>query len=338
MVPDSSTGPLPAGCVKCLRGEKLVLFVTGICAKKCYYCSLSNRRKMKDAPFANERKVHGKKDLLLEAERMDATGAGVTGGDPLLKISRTLKLVKALKKKYGKGFHIHLYTTGELGTPEKFRLLREAGVDEIRFHFNRKEILDALKLDWVVGGEIPAIPGNWRETTGYLRFLAKAGAAFCNLNELDWSEGNLWAFKRRGFGLKARESYAVKGSEEFAKKVLAWARKAVPKLSVHYCSSRTKDAVQVRKRYIRTAARIKKPFEKIDRDGLLVKGVAEGVRRVPGLGRAQFYNKKKRRVEFSPKLAKKISGIFPGKVSIVSVAPTSEETEMERLPFRKRKE
>jgi len=331
MYKDATTGPLPTGCVQCLKGEKIVVFTTGICKMKCFYCPISQKRKMVDSPFANERRIMRAEDLLFEAERMGAKGAGVTGGDPLYRLGRTVKYVKALKRRFGKDFHIHLYTTGELGTPGKFRKLFEAGVDEIRFHFNKKEILHALRLPWVVGGEIPAIPGNWKATTEYLKFLHRNNARFCNLNELDWSEQNVEAFRKRGFKIKSRESYAVEGSEEFALKILRWAKKNAPGMPVHYCSSRTKDAVQIRKRFVRTAGRIRKSFEEIDSDGLLVKAVIEGRKIVPEVPKdLQFYNKKRNRVEFSKSLARKLSGKY--RVSIVSTTPTAEEVDMEREP------
>lgn len=335
MYKDATTGPLPTGCVQCLKGEKIVVFTTGICKMKCFYCPISQKRKMVDSPFANERRIMKAKDLIFEAERMDAKGAGVTGGDPLYRLSRTLIYVRALKSRFGKSFHIHLYTTGELGTPDKFNKLFRAGVDEIRFHFNRKEILAALKLPWVVGGEIPAIPGNWKATTEYLKFLHENGARFCNLNELDWSEQNVEAFRKRGFRIKSRESYAVAGSEEFALKVAKWAKKNTPGMPVHYCSSRTKDAVQIRKRFLRTARIAKKSFEEIDSDGLLVKAVIEGRKAVPEIPKdLQFHNKRKKRVEFSKSLARKLSGKY--RVSIVSTTPTSEEVDMERAPIGKK--
>ncbi len=332
MYKDATTGPLPKGCVQCLKGEKIVVFATGICKMKCFYCPISQRRKMVDSPFANERRIIGTKDLLFEAERMGAKGAGVTGGDPLYRLSRTIEYVRALKRRFGKSFHIHLYTTGELGTPDKFKKLFRAGVDEIRFHFNKNEILDALKLPWVVGGEIPAIPGNWKATTDYLEFLHKNNAGFCNLNELDWSEQNFEAFRKSGFKIKNRESYAVRGSEEFALKIVSWAKENTPGMPVHYCSSRTKDAVQIRKRFLRTAGRIRKSFEEIDSDGLLVKAVIEGRKAVPEIPKdLQFHNKKKKRVEFPKSLAKKLSGKY--RVSIVSTTPTSEEVDMETAPI-----
>ncbi len=188
------TGRLPEGCRKCLRGEKLVLFVTGVCKDNCYYCPVGFSRRGKDRAFANERRVVHVDDLMLEAKRMKATGAGITGGDPLLKVGRTVRFVRALKRKFGKKFHIHLYTSGTAATRGKLKRLYEAGVDEIRFHRNLKAVKMATKFRWEVGGEIPAMPGKLNTIKKFLKGLEAAGATFCNINELEFSEGNMTAF------------------------------------------------------------------------------------------------------------------------------------------------
>jgi pyruvate formate-lyase activating enzyme-like uncharacterized protein len=319
----------------CLKGEKLVVFVTGVCRRKCFYCPLSFGRKAIDSSYANERKVTGVSSILYEAERMNATGAGITGGDPIVNVPRTVKFVKSLKRRFGKGFHVHLYTSGDGASPAKLSKLYLAGVDEIRFHFNRKEILGALKLPWKVGAEIPAIPGKWKEAVGYLEFLWKNGAKFCNINELDWSEQNEGAFRKRGYSLRKRESSAVSGSEEMARKLVEYSRRNFPGLSVHYCASATKDGVQTRKRFIRTAKNVAKKFERVDRDGLLVKGAVLGVKELPEIPRIfQFYNKGKRRVEFSEKNARKIAklGKYSGRVFIVREQPTASPVDFEVTP------
>ena len=91
-------GPLPKGCQMCVRGEKLVLFVTGICPRKCSFCPVSDEKYQHDVIFANERSVTATEDLLKEAEAMKAKGAGITGGDPLAKLERTLEYIKLLKQ------------------------------------------------------------------------------------------------------------------------------------------------------------------------------------------------------------------------------------------------
>ena len=131
------TGKIAKGCAYCVQGRKLVLFVTGICPRKCYFCPVSDQKYGKDVIYANERVISAdsaNKDILEEADSMQAKGAGITGGDPLMKLDRTISYIKLLKEKFGARFHIHLYTSLDLVTEESLKKLFEAGLDEIRFH------------------------------------------------------------------------------------------------------------------------------------------------------------------------------------------------------------
>jgi len=104
------TGSLPKGCRLCGTGGKLVLFVTGLCGKGCFYCPLSTEKRGKDAVFANEKRVASDRDIIDEAKLIDAAGTGITGGDPLAVPARTIRYIRMLKRRFGKGHHIHLYT------------------------------------------------------------------------------------------------------------------------------------------------------------------------------------------------------------------------------------
>ena len=42
------SGPLAKGCEYCIRGSKMVLFVTGKCRTGCYYCPVSFEKKGRD--------------------------------------------------------------------------------------------------------------------------------------------------------------------------------------------------------------------------------------------------------------------------------------------------
>ncbi len=124
---------LTDGCLCCREGAKMVLFVTGLCQRDCFFCPLSEDRKNRDVIFANERAVYSDADVLEEARSMDAEGTGITGGEPLLELKKTVHYIRLLKEEFGKTHHIHLYTS-TAPNDSYLKELAEAGLDEIRFH------------------------------------------------------------------------------------------------------------------------------------------------------------------------------------------------------------
>ena len=61
------SGKLPLGCQLCAKGGKMVLFVSGICDATCFYCPLSEPKKMKDVMYADEMPLKNMKDAIYEA-------------------------------------------------------------------------------------------------------------------------------------------------------------------------------------------------------------------------------------------------------------------------------
>ncbi|MEM1629453.1 MAG: radical SAM protein, partial [Saccharolobus sp.] len=119
-------GKLPRGCELCRLGAKLVLFISGECDDNCFYCPVSEERFGKDRIFANETEINDLVEVIYEAYRMKALGAGITGGDPILKIDRVVEIIRALKDEFGSDFHIHLYTTGRYVNDDVMRELVNA--------------------------------------------------------------------------------------------------------------------------------------------------------------------------------------------------------------------
>ena len=95
-----TNGRLAIGCEHCIKGGKMVLFVTGRCDTGCYYCPVSLEKKGKDVIYANELKTSSKAAIIEEAESMDATGTGITGGDPLMNVERTVNAIRMLKDRF----------------------------------------------------------------------------------------------------------------------------------------------------------------------------------------------------------------------------------------------
>lgn len=111
----------------------MVIFITGLCERNCFYCPVSEARRKKDLVFSNERPIRTDEDLIEEAISMDALGTGITGGEPLLRTERVVHYIRLLKDRFGTSHHIHLYTALAPGI-EVLESLRNAGLDEIRFH------------------------------------------------------------------------------------------------------------------------------------------------------------------------------------------------------------
>jgi pyruvate formate-lyase activating enzyme-like uncharacterized protein len=270
-------GNLAKGCRQCVKGQKLVFFVTGICPRKCYYCPISDKKYGKDVIYANERKVTNIHQIIEEAQLCDSKGAGFTGGDPLCKLFRTTFSIRQLKRKFGKKFHIHLYTSFDLVNKKNLGKLFRAGLDEIRFHADIentklwKRILLAKKFNWDIGVEIPVVPGKLNETKKLIDYFYDK-IDFLNLNELEVADNKTSKLSKLGFLTKSRISYAVKGSEETALELIEYIVKKKSKLNVHYCTAKLKDKVQLGERIKRRAKNVKKKYDIVDEEGLLIRG------------------------------------------------------------------
>lgn len=338
------TKKLAKGCQLCRKGAKLVLLITGLCHSNCFYCPLSEKKKGKDVIYANEMKVKNKEYILEEAELIEAEGAGITGGDPLLVLNRTIDFIRMLKDFFGEEHHIHLYTATL--NIEKIRKLEKAGLDEIRFHPSAnlwskiektgfKRIVKKIEID--KGVEIPLIPHLKEDTFHFLNEIDGYDLNFINLNELEFSITNLDALDKFGYVAKNDESSAVKGSEEMAYEILDL-EITTP---LHYCSASFKDAVQLRKRIERRARNIAKIYDVITEDGTLLKGIIlaskdkiEEIKIKFGISDEMIsWDDEKKRIETSPFIVEEIAEKVPYKCYIVEEYPTADRLEVEAVPL-----
>ncbi|MBN2881520.1 radical SAM protein [Candidatus Woesearchaeota archaeon] len=268
---------LPKGCKYCKKGEKLVLFITGICPRKCFYCPLSDTKNGKDLIWANEWQIDNKEQLLEEAKLINAKGAGITGGDPLARLDRTVEYIKFLKNKFTKNFHIHLYTSLDLVTKENLKKLFNANLDEIRFHpdLDDKKLWEKTSLakqigNWDVGIEIPVIPKKYKQTIELIDFI-KDKVDFLNLNELEISDNNANSLTKEGY-VTIKSSYAIKGSKQMALKIIKKLSTENTKLKVHFCSTTVKDKEQLSSRIKRRAKNAHKDYDYVTEEGMLIRG------------------------------------------------------------------
>ncbi len=336
----------------------MVLFVTGLCRFRCFYCPVSERRNQKDVTYANERLVRSDEDVLDEARAMGAGGTGITGGDPLGCIDRTVHYVELLKGAFGPSHHIHLYTHEP--NPEKLARLARAGLDEFRLHIPhyvwdrlttsgsayRKVLAEAPSWGLRRGVEIPVLPDKERALRRLLRSLGRLDLDFVNLNELEFSETNEEGLRGRGYRGDPRNGWGVRGSRALAQRLVAEGNWKVP---VHYCSSRFKDGVQLRERLKRRAQRTAPAFCTITPDGTLVKGIIEldtvggdlgsverSLARELGLGPGDYLvDAARRRLELAPGRLRRAARRVPFPAFIVEEYPTADALEVERTPLNR---
>ncbi len=284
------SGQLAQGCKLCVKGRKLVLFITGACGQRCFYCPVNEDKFGKDVVYANEWLVKDPEnpvELLEEARLTEARGAGITGGDPLVNIKRTTNYIKLLKKEFGKEFHIHLYTPLLLVNKNSLDALYNSGLDEIRFHPDLdnqeewKKLSLAKNFDWSVGIEIPVVPGSESKIRMLVDFILDK-VDFINFNELELSDTNAAHYKLHELGFEQKDSvsYGVKGSKELGVKMVAYAKSKG--LSAHFCTAKLKDSVQVGNRLKIRAKNAAKSFDIVTEEGLLIRGVAYPKAFVPG--------------------------------------------------------
>jgi pyruvate formate-lyase activating enzyme-like uncharacterized protein len=299
----------------------MVLFVTGLCDRRCWYCPLSEERSGRDLVFANDRPVMQPEEFLAEARVMGALGTSITGGEPLLVPERVARFSSILKEAFGGEHHVHLYTGM---APSREMLLPLVGlVDEIRLHPPQeiwpgiagspyaRSLGVARSLGFAAGIEVPALPG----IQALLEILPRAD--FLNINELEWGGINAGEMRSRGYTPADGLHNAVKGSRR-------WAGDLLHREKVRWCSSRFKDAVQLRERLKRIAARTARPFDEVTGDGTILYGVLEpeGAFDPDRLGlREGEYEACGGGIELSRKVLRRRAGKVPGKKYIVERYP-----------------
>ncbi len=360
------TGVLPMGCIQCREGAKLVLFVTGLCDKECFYCPVSRDKMYRDVMFANERPIHPGQwdDLLDECRLIGAKGAGITGGDPMVVPDRVCETIRVLKAEFGQDFHVHLYTSCAFDIAEIAKL-KDAGLDEIRFHPELREykrmteswhdaaIKEAIRVGLTTNVEIPAVPGKEDDILALCHYLESVGAEGINMNELEFSDPNIASLKRFGYEPMNDESQCVQGSRETALAVVdAWRQHRADTgstFTVHFCSSPYKDAIQLMQRLRRRAERTARPFEEQTEEGTLVFGVidctgGDGPGEVAEFLRAEcevppeWITIVDGRIELAPSVLDTLAeeGIIEAlgvKAWLSEVYPTADRLEVERIPL-----
>ncbi len=264
-------GQTAVGCDMCLIGAKSVIFITGLCPLSCYYCPVDRERFGKDVMYVNDVLVQSVEEAVEVVKLYASEGAAITGGDPATVPERVNSLAEALKREFGRAFHIHVYSHILNLNNRAVGVLAAGEIDEVRIHLTsrrqaleRERYVKALAASGkTVGIEVPALPGFEREIAEAINALAPY-VSFVNINELDVSEANLSQLKAAGYSVRGLN---VAGSLEAAMKIAS-----MVSLPVHICLGRTKDVVQIGARLFRHAMVMARHNEYVNDDGTVAYG------------------------------------------------------------------
>jgi len=348
------------GCIQCQMGSKLVLFITGNCHWHCDYCPLSETRRDIDHMFANERRCESFDEVIEEARAMRATGAGITGGDPLMARERTLEGIRRLKAEFGPDFHLHMYTSIPF-RPEWAAEFAEAGLDEIRFHFldleaeqYRETIAACSAASIFTGVELPCEPDKESELLELLEALRGYDVDFLNLNELEITVGNIDNMELRGFNLSTEITAGAAGSAELAHVLRNRVNAAASGLPdpidaetrdpygyhLKFCTAVYKDAGQLRRRFHRRGEATIAPHETLTEDSTLMFGavyateeeqeswIEEIAEQTDLPRRFMLWDSDNQRIELPLVVAESIAEHVDASVAMVEVTPTFERMEV----------
>jgi pyruvate formate-lyase activating enzyme-like uncharacterized protein len=263
---------LSPGCRICAEGGWSCLFITGRCNCRCFYCPTAQTDN--DLPTTNTVEFRTPADYVGYLERFGFRGASISGGEPLLNPKRSLAYIRAIKKHFGAGMHVWLYTNGTLANDALLRQLGDAGLDEIRFdigatHYHLDKLRLAVGVIPIVTVEIPAIPEDLQRLKDKMVELQDAGVAHLNLHQMRLTPYNFEPLVSRGYTFVHGAKVTVLESELTALELLRYGLDHKVGPPVNYCSFVFKNRYQGRAARLRNGRFIIKSCETLTDNGYI---------------------------------------------------------------------
>lgn len=271
---------LSQACVACTGDPGSRTFFYSLqCPRNCYFCFNCNQEDY-DFFLTHDRDWAAEMNQL-QAQGKALTYIGLTGGEPLLDVEKTLAFLREAHKRWPSA-HLRLYTSGWNATDDVLQNLVDAGLNEIRFSIkldeganSYDEVMDRIRTACAIKGldtmvEMPVIPGTLDAMKQLLLDLDAVGAFGINLLEFCYPQGPWDEFGRRGFEVRNPPfpvlynwAYAgglpIAGSNLDCLRLIDFALDRHLSLSVHYCSLENKHRDQVLSQ--NRQAHVGEPFE-----------------------------------------------------------------------------
>ncbi len=238
-------GSLSPGCRTCIAGTWSCIFITGACTRHCFYCPCPQNDRNKKPIVPENLSFATVHDYIGYLKKFDFKSVSFSGGEPLLAINRILEYMKEIKRCFGDKLYIWAYTNGDLVTGQKLSLLKQAGLNELRFdiaanNYDLTAVEKAVEYIDTVSVEIPAIPEDMENLKSILKEMEKIGVKHLNLHQLMKTEHNSENLNQRGYSPVNEKLYAdqtpIMESELAALEILKHAIEMKSDLGINYCS------------------------------------------------------------------------------------------------------
>lgn len=256
---------LSPACENCKTGVgSTTLFFSLQCPRQCYFCFNPNQEGYE---YYRQNLRNCVQELQeIHQQEIKISHLALSGGEPLLYPVEVVNFFQTALELFPK-VYTRLYTAGDLLNPDLLGVLRENGLNEIRFSLKledpeevRSRVLDYIALAKsyipVVMVEMPIIPGTLEEMKKLLSRLNDLDINGINLLEFCYPFYNAGEFRSRGFEIKnppfnVLYDYWYAGglpidrSELECLDLLEYAVEQHLKLGVHYCSLENKLTGQI---------------------------------------------------------------------------------------------
>lgn len=193
---------LSRGCYACKTGSWICIYIGVNCNLKCVSCPQISRHGEKEFIWANggNDDIHSLEDLKRVISRNKRiTGISFSGGEPFLYLDKVVEWLDFINENYADlNLYKWIYTNGTKVTKESCLLLKEKGINEIRFdlaatNYNEK-IIEKIKYCKSIFDkicvEVPVEPWKTDKLISILPELNEIGLDYLNLHELAICEDN----------------------------------------------------------------------------------------------------------------------------------------------------
>lgn len=263
------------GCKICQKGKWLCIYLTYMCNAACPFCPAPSRNKdFVRSAFGDDPKL-----ILDYLTSYDFEGVSFSGGESFMVFERLIQWLRFFKK-HKPELYYWAYTNGINMKKEQLNILKQYGLNELRFNiaasgYHDREVLHNIALACTelenVAVEIPSIPEDNEKLISVLPELEKKGVKFLNLHEYILVPNDPNTAKSPGeefiMNYEMKMQYHI-GSLKNTERIKRFCRENNLSIKINSCTLMKKEH-QMLGRRLSMGEILKKDHEKLTDDGFL---------------------------------------------------------------------